>query len=146
MSKETGGTAACSEILITYCCKANRKSLYNTRGHGHCTYGDLCPGSRRVAMMLRNLSAMEVRIPAKTVIRNVQAANIVSNMLTPKFTSETFPSTEQTESSLVGWLNCLTPSENELTWLTSISFQLKPVGSTLEYDVLDKVDLLGCTN
>ena len=66
------------------------------------THGDLCSGSRRVGMMLRNLSAQEVRIPPKTVISNVQAAEIVPNMKTPKYASKVLPSMEQTELSWVG--------------------------------------------
>ena len=38
-------------------------------------YRDLHSGLRRLGMMLQNLSAQEVRIPTKTVIGNVQAAN-----------------------------------------------------------------------
>ena len=41
------------------------------------TYGDLCPSSRWVGMVLRNLSAQEVDIPTKTVIGNVQTAYVV---------------------------------------------------------------------
>ena len=37
-------------------------------------YGDLCPGSWHVGMVLRNLSAQEVHIPPKTIIGNVQTA------------------------------------------------------------------------
>ena len=37
------------------------------------TYGDLCPGSRNVGMMLQNLSTHEVRIPPRTIIGSVQA-------------------------------------------------------------------------
>ena len=44
------------------------------------TYRDLCPSSRRVGMMLQNLSACEVKIPPKTVVSNVQKAEIVPNM------------------------------------------------------------------
>ena len=44
------------------------------------SYRDLRPGSRRVGMMLRNLSAQEVRIPPKAVIGSVQMAEIVLNL------------------------------------------------------------------
>ena len=36
------------------------------------THRNFCPGSRRVGMILQNLSACEVRIPPKTVIGDVQ--------------------------------------------------------------------------
>ena len=80
------------------------------------TYGDLCPGSRRVGMMLRNLSAWEVRIPPKTVIGNVQMAEIVPNMKALKHTSEVLPSKEQKEPSQVSWPTCLNSPKKELTW------------------------------
>ena len=73
------------------------------------TYGDLHPGSRIVGIMLRNLSAWEVGIPPKTVISNVQAAEIVPNMKAPKDASEVLPSMEQTEPSWVSQPTCLTP-------------------------------------
>ena len=56
------------------------------------TYG--VSGSRRVGMMLRNLSAQEVRIPPKTVIGNVQTAEIIPNMKAIKHTSKVLPSKE----------------------------------------------------
>ena len=40
------------------------------------TYSDLYPGSRRVGIMLQNLTAWEVRIPPKTIIGNVQLAEM----------------------------------------------------------------------
>ena len=73
------------------------------------TYGDLHPGSRRVGMMLRNLSALEVRIPPRTVIHNVQAAEIVPSKKAPHYTSEVLPSTEQTEPSCISQPTCITP-------------------------------------
>ena len=73
------------------------------------TYGDLHPGSRRVGMMLRNLPAQDIRRPPKTVISNVQAAEIVLNMKAPKQTSEVLPSMEQTEPSWVSQPTCLNP-------------------------------------
>ena len=63
------------------------------------TYQNFHPGSRWVGMILRNLSAQEVRIPPKTVISNVQASDIVPNTKAPRYTSEVFPLTEQTELS-----------------------------------------------
>ena len=48
-------------------------------------------------MMLKNLSAWEVRIPPKTVISNVQVAEIVPNMKALKYASKVLPSMELTE-------------------------------------------------
>ena len=46
----------------------------------------------------------------------------------------------------MGWpAYLLIPSQNELTWLTSISPQLEQGNLTMEHDVLDKVDLSGYT-
>ena len=108
------------------------------------TYGDLHPCSRRVGIMLRNLCTWEVRIPPKNVISNVQAAQIVPNMKTPKYASEILPSMEQTELSWVTQPTC-SPPKNELTWPSPISLQLEWGDTTLEHNVLDKVDLSGCT-
>ena len=44
------------------------------------TYGDLCPGSRWVGMVLRNLSTWKVQIPPKTMIGNGQTAEVVPNL------------------------------------------------------------------
>ena len=65
------------------------------------TYRDLCPGSKRVGMMLWNLSAWEVRVPPRTVIDNVQMAEIVHNMNALKPTNEVLPSKKQEELSKV---------------------------------------------
>ena len=78
------------------------------------TYGGLHPGSRRVDIMLRNLSTCKVRIPSRTVIGNMQAAEIVPRLKAPNGTNEVLPSAEQMEPSRVGWPTCLTPSETEL--------------------------------
>ena len=55
------------------------------------TYRDLGPASRRVGMMLQNLSACEVRIPPKTVIGNVLMAETVPNMKAHDHTYEVLP-------------------------------------------------------
>ena len=55
------------------------------------TYGDPSPGSGKVGMMLRNLSAREVRFPHKSIIGNVQMAEIVLNMKAFKHTSDILP-------------------------------------------------------
>ena len=45
----------------------------------------------------------------------------------------------------MGWSACLLNAlQNELTWPTPISTQLEPGDPTLEHDVLDNLDLLGC--
>ena len=41
------------------------------------TYGDLCPGSRHMEMVLRNLSAQEVPVPPKMVIGRGQTVEKV---------------------------------------------------------------------
>ena len=66
-------------------------------------YGDLHPGSRRVGMMLRNLSAHEAKIPHKTIISNVQTAEIVPNMKVLAHACEAPPSKEQ-KGTITGWL------------------------------------------
>ena len=68
------------------------------------TYGDLHPGSRRVGMMLQNLSVQEVRIPPKTIIGNVQMAEIVPNVKALKPTSEVLPLKEQAKRFIRGQL------------------------------------------
>ena len=108
------------------------------------TSGNLHPGSRRVGMMLRNLSAWEVRIPPNRVISYVQAAKIVTNVKVPKCTGKVLPSMEQTEPSCIGQPTCFSP-QNEWTHLTLISPQLELDDPTSECDMLDKVDLSGCT-
>ena len=107
------------------------------------TYGDLLPGSRRVGMMLRNLSAYEVKIPLRTAISNVQAAKIVPNMKASIYTSEVLPSMEQMEPSWVGQPSCLTP-QTELTQLIPVYLQLESSDPS-SCDVLNKVDLSGCS-
>ena len=60
-------------------------------------------------MMLRDLSAWEIRIILKAVISNIQAADIVPHMKAPKYASKVLPSMEQTEPSQVSQPTCLTP-------------------------------------
>ena len=62
------------------------------------TYGDLCPGSKHMGMVLGNLSAQEVCIPPKTVIGNVQAAEKVPDWKTFSHTGKDLPSLEGEES------------------------------------------------
>ena len=57
-------------------------------------YIDLCPGARKMGMMW-NLSAQEVRMPPKTMICNVQMAEIVPNMKALNPTSDVLPLKEQ---------------------------------------------------
>ena len=45
----------------------------------------------------------------------------------------------------MGWMAfLLNPCQNELTWLTPMLPQLELGDSTLEHDILEKVDLSGC--
>ena len=69
------------------------------------TYRDLWPGSTWVGMVLRNFSTWEVQIPPKTVIGNVQMAEILPNLKVFKQTSKVLPLKEQVELSKVGWPN-----------------------------------------
>ena len=48
------------------------------------TCNELRPGSSKVAIYVRNLSAGPITIPAKMTIRYVSTANIVPLMLAPK--------------------------------------------------------------
>ena len=106
------------------------------------TYGDLCHSSRRVGMMLQNISTNEVRIPPKTEIGNVQMAEIVPAMKVFNQMHEGLPLEKQKETSRVSQPTCLNCPQNELT---PVSPQLEPDGLASEHDVLNKVDLLGCT-
>ena len=63
------------------------------------TFGDLCPGSRWVGMVLRNLSALEVPISPKTVIGNVQIAETVPDLKVFKPPSAVLASKEHVELS-----------------------------------------------
>ena len=109
------------------------------------TYGDLCPCSRMVGMMLRNLSAWEVRITPRTVTSNVQMAEIFPNMKALKHTSQVSSSKEQKEPSQVSQPTCSNSPKKELTMPTPISLQLGLGVPVSECDVLNKVDHLGCT-
>ena len=94
-------------------------------------------------MILRNLSAQEVRIPPKSVISNVQTAEIVPNMKAPKHTSEVLPPMEQTITGQPAYL--INTSKGSLSGQPHMSLQFEPHNPTLEHDVLEKMDLLGCT-
>ena len=59
-----------------------------------CTYGELPPMSQWVGMIIWNLSTKEVKLPAKSVIGHVQAANTVSKSLAPKPIEEAQPKAE----------------------------------------------------
>ena len=58
---------------------------------------------------------------------------------------EFLPSKEQIGQSQVSQATCSNFHQNELTWLTPISPQLELGVLTSEHNMLDKVDLLGCT-
>ena len=107
------------------------------------TYGDLCPGSWHVGMVLRNLSTQEVCIPPKTVIGNIQTAEKVPDLEIFSHTNE-FPLKEQEEPSKAGQTNGPNPLEKEVTQLTPMSPQLELEVPTLEPDVLGMITLLGC--
>ena len=59
------------------------------------TYGDLCPGSRCMGMVLRNLSTWKVHIPPKSIIGNVQTAEKVPHWEMPGHIREDLPLKEQ---------------------------------------------------
>ena len=61
-------------------------------------------------------------------------------------TSEDLPPKEQEKPSKVGWTSGPNPLEKEVTRLTPRSPQLELEVSILEPDILEKVDLLGCTD
>ena len=48
------------------------------------TYIELRPGSSKVAICIRNLSARPMTIPSKTIIGSIATANIIPPMLAPK--------------------------------------------------------------
>ena len=48
------------------------------------TYCNLEPGSNRVTVGLRNVSAKQITIPSKAVVCQVQLANMVPKIQTPK--------------------------------------------------------------
>ena len=108
------------------------------------TFGDLCPGSKQVGMVLMNLSTQEVLIPPKTLVSNVQNAEIVPDLKIFKQTSSVLPLKEPAEPSKGGWPNGWNSPKKELTQLTHISLQLGMDVSSLEHDILKKVDLSAC--
>ena len=87
------------------------------------TCGDLCHGSRRVGMRLRNLSGWEVRILLKTIISNVQDAEIIPDIKASGYMGEVLPVMEQIEPTWVSQSASLILCKNELTQLTPISPQ-----------------------
>ena len=48
------------------------------------TYCNLEPGSNRFTVGLRNVSAKQITIPSRTVVRQIQLANMVPKIQTPK--------------------------------------------------------------
>ena len=145
MGKGTSSITTCMQLL-SKCIVEPIESHQIIQGlMATSTSRDLHPGTRRVGMMLRNLSTWEMNIPPKAMISNVQTAQIVPNMKTLTHTSEALPSTEQKEPSQVGLPTCLTPNRKELTHSTPMSLQLEPGDPTLQHDILEKVDLSGCT-
>ena len=63
------------------------------------THGDLCPGSRWVWIVLRNLSTQELQISPKTVIGSVQKAKTIPNLKVFKQMTTVLLSKEQVEPS-----------------------------------------------
>ena len=79
---------ASSQVSHTCDCRTNRKSLVNMVVMATSTYGDVCPDPRRVGMVLGDLSVQEIRIPPKTVIGNVQTAEIIPHTKVLEHTGE----------------------------------------------------------
>ena len=75
----------------------------------------------------------------------MKMAEIVPNMKALKHTCEDLPMKDQRDCHGSAGLPALTPPQNELTQPIPISLQLEPGVPTSEYDMLNKVDLLGCT-
>ena len=48
------------------------------------TYCNLEPGSNRVTVVLRNVLARKITVPSRTIVCQIQLANMVSNIQTPK--------------------------------------------------------------
>ena len=48
------------------------------------TYCNLEPGSNRVTVGLRNVSARKITVPSRTIVCQIQLANMVPNLQTPK--------------------------------------------------------------
>ena len=94
------------------------------------TYMDLCPGSRGVGIVLWNLSSWEVPIPPKTVIANIQIAEVTANLRVFKLAGLVLPHKEQMEWSRVAQSDGSESPEKEVTQLTSMSPPLEPTVPT----------------
>ena len=99
-------------------------------------YGDLCPGSWHMGMVLRNSSAREVHIPPRTVICNVQIAEKVSDWEVLGHTGEDLPLKEQEEPSKVIWTSSTNTLEKVVTQPTPLSPLSELEVPTLQPDVL----------
>ena len=108
MSKGVSGVTTCLQLSCT-CDHSMIDNCQLTWGSlATSTYGDLHPGSRWLGNMLQNLSALEVRIPPKTIIDNVQMAVSSSKYEGPcAYTDEVLPLKEQKGWSEVGQFSCL---------------------------------------
>ena len=107
------------------------------------TYGDLCPGSKCVGRVLRNLSAQEVWIPSKTAIGKVQTTKKVPDWEVLSHTGENPPPKQQKEPPKVSWTSSPELPEKKVTKPTPRSSWLESEFPTLEPNVLGKVNLLG---
>ena len=70
MSKESGGITTSLQLPSPCDCRTNSKSVGHMGVMTTSTYKDLCPGSRQVSMVLRNLA----------MIGNVQMAEVVPDL------------------------------------------------------------------
>ena len=143
-SKGIGGITTCLQLPSTGYFRTDNKSSDNVGVMATNTYGDLCLCSRCVGMVMRNLSAWEVQIPPKTVMGNLQMAEIVPNLKVFKQMSAVLPPKEQAEPLKVGQPYSSNSPEKELTCAIPTSLQLGPDVQTPGHDVLEKVNLLGC--
>ena len=62
------------------------------------TYCNLEPGSNRVTVDLRNVSAKQITVPSRTVVCQIQLANTVPKLQTP---TEQDPSEDKEDNSLI---------------------------------------------
>ena len=62
------------------------------------TYCNLEPGSKRVTVGLRNVSAKQITVPTRTVVCQIQLANMVPKLLKP---AEHDPSENKQDNSLI---------------------------------------------
>ena len=62
------------------------------------TYCNLEPGSNRVTVGLRNVSAKQITVPSRTVVCQIQLANMVPKLQTP---TEQDPSENKEVNSLI---------------------------------------------